>query len=67
MTYEAPRDISTITKYIESKELRSYLYTDTESHSIESFLKDNILTKSKLSSNHDHLLLAFGHLSNGEF
>ena len=67
MTYEAPRDISTITKYIESKELRSYLYTDTESHSIENFLKDNILTKSKLSSNHDHLLLAFGHLSNGEF
>ena len=67
MTYKSPTDISSVTKYIESKELRSYLYTDSNSHSLDNFLRDNILSKTKLNSNYDHLLLAFSHLSNGEF
>ncbi|MAE57357.1 MAG: hypothetical protein CME69_00670 [Halobacteriovorax sp.] len=67
MKYAAPTGIADITKYIESKELRSYLYSDSNARSIDHYLRDNVLTKEKLNSSHDHLLLAYSHLSNGEF
>ncbi len=67
MKYSAPQNIASITKHIASRELRSYLYQDSNSHSIENYLRDNVLTKNKLNSSYDHLALAFSNLCNGDF
>ena len=67
MKYEAPRNISAITKHIKSRDLRSYLYMDSNSRSLDSYLKDNVLTKDQLNSQYDHLLLSFTNFCSGDF
>ncbi len=67
LNYEASLKIKDIGMNLTNRDLKSYLYTDLNSESLESFIQDNVLTKPRLTNNLDHLLLAYTHLSNGEF
>jgi hypothetical protein len=66
LEYKAPRTISQITKYIDNRELKSYLYKANTTDTIEKFVQNNVLAGTQLNNDFDHLMLAYSHLSSGE-
>ncbi|EQC43521.1 hypothetical protein [Bacteriovorax sp. Seq25_V] len=67
LNYEASSLVKDVAMNITNRELKSYLYTDADAQSLDSFIQENVLSKPALTNNLDHLLLAYTHLSNGEF
>lgn len=67
LEFEASQDVEDLTKHIKDRDLKSYLYQDKNSENLDGFIMNNVLTKSQFNSDIDHLMLAYSHLSNGEF
>jgi hypothetical protein len=67
LEFDAEKDLGAITKFVTNRELKSYLYSDTESQDLDNFIHNNVLNKASFNNKLDHMLLAFTHLGNGEF
>lgn len=67
LEYCAPQMIKELTNNIVDANLNSYLLSDEEGLGLDDFIKTNVLSKSSFSNDFDHLILAYSHLSNGDF
>ncbi len=67
LEFTANKELSSITKFVSNRELKSYLYSDNESANLDDFIHNNVLAKESFNNKLDHMLLAFTHLSNGDF
>lgn len=66
LDYSAPTDTLTMSEHISDPKLSNYL-AEHNSNSMNDFISNTLLQKSSLTNDYDHLILAFSHLSTGEF
>jgi len=67
LEFTAEKDLGSITKFVTNRELKSYLYSDVDSHDLDGFIQNNVLKKESFNNKFDHMLLAFTHLGSGDF
>lgn len=67
LDYTAPTSMDAITRHVSDAKFSRYLSDNSDSRSMNDFIANNLLQKTTLTNEFDHLVLAYSHLSNGDF